>query len=251
MNKEINTGKTFDSQFDFYYKEKFEKWTWYGKTKEEEFKHFLEIFPNIKKNEKILNAGFGNHTLLQSLGENYPTAEVYGIDACDIRNVKERLKDFKNIKIIQSVILDMPFQDNYFDKIWCCGVLHHTENPRKNFDELVKVLKNKGEIYIFIYRKKFNFYLELRRIFKNSHKWNRKKQYYISYIIAVLFYPIIFLKNIKTKPSLRTIAYYIYDSLSPQYNWRFDEKEIKEWFEQNNLEFKNLGNGEYLGIKNN
>jgi len=50
---------------------------------------------------------------------------------------------------------------------------------------------------------------------------------------------------------LRTIAYYIYDSLSPQYNWRFDEKEIKEWFEQNNLEFKNLGNGEYLGIKNN
>ena len=66
----------------------------------------------------------------------------------------------KNLLIIQASILDMPFGDNYFDKVLCIGVLQHTPNPRQSFSSLIKVLKKGGNICSDIYLKSFiTFYL--------------------------------------------------------------------------------------------
>ena len=50
-------------------------------------------------------------------------------------------------------IFDDVLSKNYFDFIWCNGVLHHTKNPYKAFEITVQSLKNNGYILVGLYYK--------------------------------------------------------------------------------------------------
>lgn len=50
----------------------------------------------------------------------------------------------------------LPFKDNIFDYIYSVGVLHHTPDCKKAFQKLPGLLKNGGEIAIWLY---------------NAHNW--------------------------------------------------------------------------------
>ena len=43
--------------------------------------------------------------------------------------------------------------DDYFDFIWCNGVLHHTKDPYKAFEIISKSLKSNGYILLGLYNK--------------------------------------------------------------------------------------------------
>ena len=64
----------------------------------------------------------------------------------------------------------MAFEDNTFDHVYSCGVIHHTESPEKILKEIVRVLKPGGTIRIMLYNKtSINYYFEimfLRKIFR-------------------------------------------------------------------------------------
>ena len=42
-------------------------------------------------------------------------------------------------------------EDNFFDFIWCSGVLHHTKDSKKGFEIISKWLKEEGLIIIGVY----------------------------------------------------------------------------------------------------
>jgi len=48
---------------------------------------------------------------------------------------------------------NLPFEDNSVSCIYSNGVLHHTANPGKAYDEVFRVLKPGGEAYICLYKK--------------------------------------------------------------------------------------------------
>jgi len=232
-----------------YYGGEFEKDTWYGRTPEEEKKCFLNSLP-VREGDFVLNAGFGNHTLLAALSDI--DAHFVGIDIHDKFDiVKQTLANHANIKLVKTDILNMPFKKETFDHIWCSGVLHHNENPRKCFDKLVSVLKKNGHIYILVYTTEFSPYLELRKIFKNSYKLSDKNLLRLSYLLAALIsIPVLAKRMIKKgKFHFKQIVFSTYDSLSPRYLYRIPEQEIKKWFEENNLTFKKQGRWEYVGRK--
>ena len=58
----------------------------------------------------------------------------------------------KNVLIVQGDIFSLPVKQNFFDKLFCIGVLQHTPDPRGAFDSLVKHLKSKGKLVIDVYR---------------------------------------------------------------------------------------------------
>ena len=58
-----------------------------------------------------------------------------------------------NIKFVNADIFDDVLSDNYFDFIWCNGVLHHTKDPYGAFEILVKSLKKEGYVLIGLYNK--------------------------------------------------------------------------------------------------
>jgi len=76
--------------------------------------------------------------------------KFYGIDISPkmIEKAKENCRNFKNVYFYQANAEKLPFQDNFFDCIICTHSFHHYYNPSKALDEICRVLKFKGRIYI-------------------------------------------------------------------------------------------------------
>lgn len=58
-----------------------------------------------------------------------------------------------NVLIVQADMYKMPFRENFFDKLFCIGVLQHTPDVRKSFLVLPRYLKSGGDIVVDVYRK--------------------------------------------------------------------------------------------------
>jgi len=56
-----------------------------------------------------------------------------------------------NIDIVQAYIMKLPFKDKTFDVIFSIGVLHHTPDTKRAFQCLPKLLRDSGEIAIWVY----------------------------------------------------------------------------------------------------
>jgi SAM-dependent methyltransferase len=61
--------------------------------------------------------------------------------------------DKENVLIVQADIYQMPFRKNYFDKLFCFGVLQHTPNPAKATKQLPLYLKPASLLAFDIYAK--------------------------------------------------------------------------------------------------
>jgi len=60
----------------------------------------------------------------------------------------------KSLDVIQGNILNIPFENSYFDNIICIAVIHHLENIEdriKAISELFRIVKNRGKIMIYVW----------------------------------------------------------------------------------------------------
>jgi SAM-dependent methyltransferase len=70
----------------------------------------------------------------------------YAVEAAQ-RNVGER----PNVSIIQADVFRLPFRPASFDAIFSIGVLHHTRNTREAFLQLPPLVKDGGELAVWLY----------------------------------------------------------------------------------------------------
>jgi ubiquinone/menaquinone biosynthesis C-methylase UbiE len=132
----------------------------WGKYIPEEGKHkeHLEIFfsdEEINK-KKILDAGCGTG-IFSIIFAKKGAAKVFGIDISSgsLRTGQKLAKQFnlKNVEFKRDDMLAISFPDKYFDIVWAWGSAHHTTNPIKALDELIRVLKDDGVLLIALYKK--------------------------------------------------------------------------------------------------
>lgn len=68
-----------------------------------------------------------------------------------------------NLCLVQADIFNMPYRESSFDKVLCLGVLQHTPDPKRAFQELVKRLKPGARIATDIYKKTlFSYWLSTK-----------------------------------------------------------------------------------------
>ncbi|OGR79581.1 MAG: hypothetical protein A3I11_04230 [Elusimicrobia bacterium RIFCSPLOWO2_02_FULL_39_32] len=79
-------------------------------------------------------------------------ARVIGLDISDSVEASGRIfqKD-PNVLICQGDILKPPLKTEIADGIFSIGTLHHTTDPKKGFEEMVKILKQGGWIATSVY----------------------------------------------------------------------------------------------------
>jgi len=126
-------------------------------------KNFKEF---CQSDKKILEAGSGTSQLSNylAIGTNN---QIFAFDATF--EALQKGKKFSsengisNIHFIQGDLLEKIFEENFFDIIWCNGVLHHTKDPKKAFKILIKSLKNNGYILIGLYNKYGRFRTLVRK----------------------------------------------------------------------------------------
>lgn len=61
----------------------------------------------------------------------------------------------------------MIFPDNHFDLVYSHGVLHHTTNMQKAFNEVYRIIKPGGQFILMLYAKSsFNYWIRIQFYFR-------------------------------------------------------------------------------------
>jgi 2-polyprenyl-6-hydroxyphenyl methylase / 3-demethylubiquinone-9 3-methyltransferase len=122
----------------------------YRKTRE----HVLEVVP-AGHYKRALDGGCGTGVCSLALSEI--SDEVVGFDLSSgslntAKGLAEKLGR-KNIRFQQGSLLEIPLPSNNFDLVWSWGVIHHTVDPVRALDELVRVLQPGGTLVLAVYLK--------------------------------------------------------------------------------------------------
>ena len=115
-----------------------------------QFKKFI----GYKKSVLEVGCGTGQLSIYFSIGTNN---NIVGLDPT-LTSLKLARNFAKNNMITNSTfvnadIFDDVLRDEFFDFIWCNGVLHHTKDPYGAFKILIKSLKKEGYVLIGLYNK--------------------------------------------------------------------------------------------------
>jgi len=83
-------------------------------------------------------------------------AKVYAFDLDQTihKKIPHLLKEFEGrYDLREANVLDMPYENDYFDFTHCGGVLHHTHDVFKGIEELLRVTKKGGMLCLVLYGK--------------------------------------------------------------------------------------------------
>lgn len=170
-------------------------WTEYLPEYDETEKHW-ELFysPEEVYGKSVLDAGCGTG-IFSIIFANNGAGQVTGIDISEgslntARSLKEKFQ-LKNTSFKREDMLHLPFPDASFDIVWAWGTVHHTTDPLKAIDELIRVLKQKGSLLLAIYtRTRLTFLHEIIR--KTLVRTPRKTWTFLSKVMAFILTPVVF-----------------------------------------------------------
>jgi ubiquinone/menaquinone biosynthesis C-methylase UbiE len=138
-----------------------------------EMKFLVDDF--VKPGEKILDLGCGNGRLYETLKEK--KVDYIGVDFSE-KLIEIAKRRFPETKFQAADAINLPFPNNFFDKIYSTAVLHHipSEEFRLQFlKEARRVLKPEGLLILTVWNlwqkakiKKLIFKFTLSRIFGKS-----------------------------------------------------------------------------------
>lgn len=104
------------------------------------------------KGKKVLEVGCGAGPFVEICSkagsEMFAIDISNAVDACYENHGKKQ-----NVHVIMADANNLPFDEESFDYIFSIGVLHHTPNPRKSFESILRYLNASGKIAVWVYRK--------------------------------------------------------------------------------------------------
>jgi ubiquinone/menaquinone biosynthesis C-methylase UbiE len=151
-------------------REEFNRWAEAGKG-EEMARHHLDItektirMMELRPGERILDlgcgAGWATRILARLVGEAPEGfGQVIGLDISDemIRRARAGSKEFENAMFICGSAEQVPWEENFFDKILSVESFYYYANQERALGELFRVLAPKGQLFILINLYKDNHY---------------------------------------------------------------------------------------------
>jgi 2-polyprenyl-3-methyl-5-hydroxy-6-metoxy-1,4-benzoquinol methylase len=186
------------------------------------------IKEKFRFNKNILEVGAGTCQLSNylAIGTNN---KIFALDATiDSLRLGKKFADensIKNISFIKADLFEDLFVDNFFDLVWCSGVLHHTKDPYGGFKNIQKYIKKDGYIIIGLYNKIFRIKTVIRQFL---YKFFGKK-------LVMKLDP--HLRKVKNEDE--KIDAWINDQYEHPVESMHTFDEVLKWFDLNDIEFIN------------
>ena len=139
---------------------------------------------------KILEAGSGAGRFTEVLLKY--GAEVYSFDLSNAieANYKNNMPH-QNLTLFQGDIMDIHFQDEFFDISLCLGTLQHTPDSVESIRELARVLKKGGKLVIDHYKFHLGHYLSLYLFYWSCIKRLKpQNQLKVTDFLTKIFFPV-------------------------------------------------------------
>ncbi len=208
------TGSLYGSLFTAYDEQRFDESVALFEMRHKRWGIDLEWF----KGKACLDGGCGGGRYLVALSR-LGASRVEGIDisqeAVDAANARLASRKLTGMaKAQRASVLEIPFPDQSFDYVVSSGVIHHTPDPKKAFQELTRVLKPGGKLFLSVYG-------------KGGLKWatNDFFRFFLKRWVPFHVTEKVF-KAFGVPPNKR---YNILDNLYVPYCERYTEAEIREW----------------------
>lgn len=124
----------------------------FSRTRSQVWQELSSLFSDLEVGEKILDLGCGNaryYKLFKEKGVDYT-----GIDFSE-NLIKIAQTKYPGIKLLSGDALNLPFENNSFDKVYSIAVLHHI--PSKEFrlqflKEAKRILKPGGKLILTVWK---------------------------------------------------------------------------------------------------
>lgn len=117
------------------------------------FAEFVSSY--LKKDDLVAEIGCGPGRATLYLERN--GYEVVAVDL-SIESLQLARNRASQMHFTQTTNLLLPFVDESFDVVVSDGVIHHTPDPKRAFEENARILKNKGYAYAAVYNRHGYYY---------------------------------------------------------------------------------------------
>jgi SAM-dependent methyltransferase len=189
-------------------------------------------------------------------------AKICAVDLNTTNIAKERNKESSNIEFIEADIAKMDL-GKQFDFVFSIGVVHHTDDPNKTFENMKKHTKPGGKTIVWVYSKEGNWMVEkmvepIRKRFlirmsrKNLLRLSRVTTFFMYLpIYTVYLLPLPFLPFYEYFKNFRKLSFYrntlnVFDKLNaPQVDF-ISRARIEKWFNEN--DFTDVHINSYKGV---
>ena len=237
---EWNKYNAIDSNYELQFRK------WINPLKSEDF-----------KNKRVLDAGCGmGRNSYWSLKYGAKELVAFDFDERSVSVAKKTLSCFNNASVEFKSIYKILWQDE-FDIVFCIGVIHHLENPKKAINNLIKAIKPGGKILIWVYGHKGNEWIvklvsPVRKVI--TSKLPLWLIHFLSYFISIPLWllvkifkgPGLYLKQLSGF-KLWHIHSIVFDQLIPKVANYWTKQEALNLFK----DFSNLKNIEIYSVNNN
>jgi SAM-dependent methyltransferase len=99
-----------------------------------------------------LDAGSGCGPDTASMARRYPSVEILSLDISEgVYRTKYATAMLPNVHVIRASVLALPLRPGMCDFGYSFGVLHHTTDPQRGLQEIVRVLKANARVILYLY----------------------------------------------------------------------------------------------------
>jgi len=118
-------------------------------------KTIIKTIAGFNRNfSQVLDIGGGLGLFSMNFKLNFPMSNVFILDKSLYKGIKEILTKYPTLRITDYVQEDIqeetPFDSNSFDLIFALDILEHVENPSIAIDEILRILKEDGFLFISV-----------------------------------------------------------------------------------------------------
>jgi ubiquinone/menaquinone biosynthesis C-methylase UbiE len=146
-------------------RQEFNRWAEQGRGEEMERHHIPITAPvvelmRLQPEDRVLDLSCGAGWATRLLAKNVLRGTIVGVDLSDqmIARARESSKQFSNIEYRVGSAEQIPAEDGFFDKVLSVEAFYYYPDQGRALDELRRVLKPSGNIFILINLYKDNPY---------------------------------------------------------------------------------------------